>query len=42
VANGFVRLEDRGIRGNGHGIPSELNNTVTARLVDEWLRARVR
>ncbi len=41
VANDFVRLEERGIRGNGHGIPSELNNAATARLADEWLRARV-
>jgi len=42
VANEHVRLEDRGIRGNGHGIPSELNNLVTAKLVDDWLRAKVR
>lgn len=42
VANEHIRLEARGIRGNGHGIPSELNNLVTARLVDEWLQAKVR
>jgi pimeloyl-ACP methyl ester carboxylesterase len=41
VANDFVRLESRGIRGNGHGIPSELNNTETARLVDEWLQGKL-
>lgn len=42
VANEHVRLEARGIHGNGHGIPSELNNLVTAKLVDDWLRAKVR
>lgn len=42
VANDFIRLADRGIHGNGHGIPSEMNNTVTAKLVEEWLRQRVR
>lgn len=42
VANEHIRLEARGIHGNGHGIPSELNNLVVARLVDEWLRAKVR
>lgn len=42
VANEHIRLEARGIRGNGHGIPSELNNLVVARLVDEWLQAKVR
>jgi pimeloyl-ACP methyl ester carboxylesterase len=42
VANEHIRLETRGIRGNGHGIPSELNNLVTARLVDEWLQTKVR
>jgi pimeloyl-ACP methyl ester carboxylesterase len=42
VPNEHVRLEAHGIRGNGHGIPSELNNLVTAKLIDDWLRARVR
>lgn len=42
VANEHVRLEAVGIRGNGHGIPSELNNLVTAKFVDDWLRAKVR
>lgn len=42
VANEHIRLEARGIRGNGHGILSELNNLVTARMVDEWLQAKVR
>jgi hypothetical protein len=42
VANEHIRLETRGIRGNGHGIPSEMNNLVSARLVDDWLQATVR
>ncbi len=42
ITNEHIRLEARGIRGNGHGIPSEMNNLVVARLVDEWLRAKVR
>ncbi len=40
VANDHVRLESRGIRGNGHSIPGEMNNLVVARLVADWLRAR--
>jgi len=42
VANEHIRLEARGIRGNAHGIPSEMNNLVSAKLVDDWLRAKVR
>ena len=42
VPNEHIRLEARGIRGNGHGIPSEKNNLVSAKLVDDWLRAKVR
>ena len=42
VMNEHVRLESRGIRGNAHGIPSEKNNLVSAKLVDDWLRATVR
>jgi pimeloyl-ACP methyl ester carboxylesterase len=42
VTNEHIRLEARGIRGNAHGIPSELNNFVVARLVDEWLQEKLR
>jgi pimeloyl-ACP methyl ester carboxylesterase len=42
VANEHIRLESRGIRGNAHGIPSEMNNLVSAKLVDDWLRTNVR
>ena len=40
VANEHMRLEERGIRGNGHGIPTELNNDVTIRLIDAWLTGK--
>jgi|KBSMisStandDraft_5_1062788.scaffolds.fasta_scaffold81335_1 pimeloyl-ACP methyl ester carboxylesterase len=42
VANEHIRLETRAIRGNAHGIPSEKNNLVSAKLVDDWLHANVR
>ena len=42
VANEHIRLEARGIRGNGHGIPNELNNLVAAKLVDDWLVGKVK
>ena len=37
-----MRLQARGIRCNGHGIPSELINPATARLVDDGLQAKLR
>ncbi|KAG8530173.1 uncharacterized protein KY384_005656 [Bacidia gigantensis] len=33
----FVRLEDRGIRGNGHFMMLEKNSDVIAGLADEWI-----
>ena len=41
VANDFIRLEDIGIRGNGHMIMLERNNTVTAKLMTDWLSDHV-
>ena len=38
----FVRLEDRGIRGNGHMVMIERNNLEIAKLVDDWLVATVK
>jgi pimeloyl-ACP methyl ester carboxylesterase len=38
----FVRLADRGIRGNGHMIMLEKNNIEVARLLDAWVRENVR
>ena len=37
----FVRLADRGIRGNGHMMMLEKNSLEIAALVDGWLGARV-
>ncbi len=33
----FKRLEDEGIRGNGHMMMMELNNLDIARSIDRWL-----
>ncbi|OAP58281.1 hypothetical protein AYL99_07371 [Fonsecaea erecta] len=37
----FIRLEERGIRGNGHMQMLELNNLDIARVLEEWIRTRV-
>jgi pimeloyl-ACP methyl ester carboxylesterase len=42
VANDFVRLEDKGIKGNGHLMMVEKNNLEIARLIDRWLTSRLR
>src|SRR6266702_2909894 len=38
----YIRLQDRGIRGNGHMVMIEKNNLEIARLVDEWVRKKVK
>jgi pimeloyl-ACP methyl ester carboxylesterase len=42
VPNEHVRLEKVGFRGNGHGIPSELNSLDVAAFVNKWLEEHVR
>jgi pimeloyl-ACP methyl ester carboxylesterase len=37
VKNSFIRLADRGIRGNGHMMMLEKNNLQIAALIEEWL-----
>ena len=37
VAHDFVRLEDIGIRGNGHMMMSETNSDHIARVIEQWL-----
>ncbi len=37
----FVRLADRGIRGNGHMSMLERNNVEIATLLDRWIKANV-
>jgi pimeloyl-ACP methyl ester carboxylesterase len=37
VKNSFIRLADRGIRGNGHMMMLEKNNLQIAAVIEEWL-----
>ena len=37
VKNSFIRLADRGIRGNGHMMMLEKNNLQIAALIEDWL-----
>lgn len=41
VDNTFIRLADRGIRGNGHMMMIEANNADIAAVIHEWLTANV-
>ncbi len=41
VANTFVRLEDRGIHGNGHMLMLEKNSHEIVALLDTWLTANI-
>ncbi len=38
----FVRLEDVGIRGNGHMLMIEKNNLEIADFIDQWIVKTVR
>jgi hypothetical protein len=42
VANTFVRLEDVGIRGNGHMLMIEKNNLEIADFIAKWVDKNVR
>jgi pimeloyl-ACP methyl ester carboxylesterase len=42
VKTDFIRLQDKGIRGNGHGVMIEKNNLDIAHVVDEWVLQNVR
>jgi pimeloyl-ACP methyl ester carboxylesterase len=42
VKTEFIRLQDKGIRGNGHMVMIEKNNLEIARLLDEWMQKNVR
>jgi pimeloyl-ACP methyl ester carboxylesterase len=42
VKTTFIRLEDRGLRGNGHMVMIEKNSLEVAKLVDDWLVATVK
>jgi len=42
VKTEYIRLQDKGIRGNGHMVMIEKNNLDVARLLDEWMQLNVR
>lgn len=42
VATDYVRLQDKGIHGNGHMVMLENNNLDIARVVDDWIVAHVK
>ena len=42
VGNTFVRLEDQGIRGNGHMVMLEKNNLQVAALLQKWIAANIK
>ena len=42
VKTEYIRLQDRGIRGNGHMVMIEKNNLEIAHLIDEWVLKNVR
>jgi len=42
VKTEYVRLQDKGIFGNGHMVMIEKNNLDIARLVDGWLQSNLR
>jgi pimeloyl-ACP methyl ester carboxylesterase len=42
VKTELIRLQDKGIRGNGHMVMIEKNNLDIARLLDEWVQKNVR
>jgi len=38
VKNDFVRLAERGIKGNGHMMMLEKNNLAIAAVIADWLK----
>ena len=42
VKTEYVRLQDKGIHGNGHMVMIEKNNLEIARLVDDWVQKNVK
>jgi pimeloyl-ACP methyl ester carboxylesterase len=42
VPNTFMRLENEGIRGNGHMVMLEKNNLIVAALLQKWVTAHVK
>jgi pimeloyl-ACP methyl ester carboxylesterase len=42
VKTEYIRLQDKGIRGNGHMVMIEKNNLEIAHVIDEWVVANVK
>ena len=42
VKTEYIRLQDKGIHGNGHMVMIEKNNLDIAKLVDDWVQKNVR
>jgi pimeloyl-ACP methyl ester carboxylesterase len=42
VKTEYIRLQDKGIRGNGHMVMIEKNNLDIARVIDEWVVKNVK
>ena len=42
VKTEYIRLQDKGIRGNGHMVMIEKNNLDIAKLIDDWAQKNVR
>jgi pimeloyl-ACP methyl ester carboxylesterase len=42
VKTEYIRLQEKGIRGNGHMVMIEKNNLDIAHLIDEWVVANVK
>jgi hypothetical protein len=42
VKTEYIRLQDKGIQGNGHMVMIEKNNLDIARVIDEWVLKNVK
>jgi hypothetical protein len=42
VKTDFIRLEDRGIKGNGHMVMIEKNKPEIAKVLDYWIQVNVK
>ena len=42
VKTEYIRLQDKGLRGNGHMVMIEKNNLEIAKVIDDWVKKNVR
>ncbi len=38
----YIRLQDKGVHGNGHMVMLEKNNLEIAKVIDDWIVTNVR